>query len=79
VVQQSRREIRSFQISTFRSVLLHRGIQDGAGGDGDALMGLGDDCVQGMEKLVSSPSIRRNLVKVHCMLLLLRPCNYQAI
>jgi len=29
---------------------------------GDALIVVGDDCVQGMEKLVSSPSIRRNLV-----------------
>ena len=61
MVQQKRDK--SFQISTFRSALLHRGMMVLVETEtGDALIVVGDDCVQGMEKLVSSPSIRRNLV-----------------
>jgi len=67
----SRRELRSFQISTHRSVVSYqdRVNQAGAAGGDAFFAGLDDDdvCVQGIEILVSSPTIRRSLVSSHVL------------
>lgn len=64
----SRREIRSFEISTLRSVMSFRDrvIQAAApGGDVARPIGLDDVCLQGIEILVSSPEVQSRLVSSH--------------